>query len=60
MKIIIYDPEFSYLEKFQGAEFITSIKKILKTIKIKTSGPDLPPITRSIIGYIGYECMGFF
>ena len=60
MEVKAYDPKFSNIEKFKGQDFFKAIKEILKIISIKPSEQNLPPITRSLIGYIGYECIGLF
>ncbi len=57
MDVEVIDPEFSQIEKFKGKEYFKALKEIINTIKPERKSSFLPPITRSFIGFVGFECV---
>ena len=60
MHVEIMHPEFDFLKEFEGRKYFQALDEIISIINPIPQGEVLPPITRSLIGYIGYECVSMF
>ncbi len=57
LDVNIIDPQFSFLNKYKGMDYFDALKQIINIINIESDNNRLPSITRSLIGYFGYECI---
>ncbi len=60
MRIPCCSPGFEFLKTLEGEDFISAIKSVIANIYPLPNEKGLPPITRSIIGFMGYECAVLF
>ena len=60
METHIKNSSFEFLKRFNGMDYFLALKKIIQIIKPEQKEYLLPAITRSLIGYIGYECICMF
>lgn len=63
LKLDIRDDILSPLEEFEGMPFAEGLRAVMNAIEIvppKAQGLDLPPITRALYGYLGFEMAGLF
>jgi anthranilate synthase component 1 len=53
------DPRLKTLMGYSGLPFFTGLKKVLSDLTVVPDPaiPGLPPITRGLYGYLGYECV---
>lgn len=58
----IRDDRLSSLAAFQGLPFAEGLRALMRTINLTApeKGADLPPITRAMYGYLGFEMAGLF
>ncbi len=58
--IEIQSKDFDFLKDHQGEDLTQALKSIIKRLNISPTQKALPTITRSLIGFMGYECACFF
>ena len=60
LNLKIDSEQFAVLEKFEGQPFLEGLRSLISALHItgESGQPDLPPITRSLYGYLGYDAAG--
>lgn len=58
----IGDERFAALAGFDGMPFVEGLRSVMRSLEVlpDESCPDLPPITRSLCGYFGFEAAALF
>lgn len=62
LDVSVRDPRLAPLEAYNGQEFIEGMRGLMADMKIlpPEGFADVPPITRSLVGYFGYGVAGIF
>lgn len=63
LRLAIEDDRLAFLQELEGMPFVQGLKSLMALITIeapKEEGLDLPPITRALYGYLGFEMAGLF
>lgn len=61
LAVEIRDERLKDLELFEGTPFLDGLRSIMNRLElIPSSETDLPPLTRALYGYFGYEMAGLF
>ncbi|EPR36308.1 Chorismate binding domain-containing protein [Desulfovibrio sp. X2] len=62
MEILAGDPRVAGINKLHGEPFLDGVRQTMQNLVIEPpdEAPDLPPITRSLLGYFGYGMAGLF
>lgn len=60
LSLTINDSQLSSLSSLNGLPFIESLREIIQRLDFSGNDRKLPPITRALYGYFGYESVVFF
>ncbi|WP_029898019.1 anthranilate synthase component I family protein [Desulfohalovibrio reitneri] len=55
LEVLAGDPRVAAVNRLHGEPFMDGVRAVMEAIEIEPpEGADLPPITRSLLGYLGY------
>ncbi len=60
LDIVTDEPELKPLLSLQGMDFIPGIRFLMRSLNLEPDDNTLPPITRALYGYFGYETAALF
>jgi len=60
LALSVRDPELAGLSKLGGMDFIPGLRRLMDSLELRPpeTHPGLPALTRSLLGYFGYELAG--
>ncbi len=60
LAVEVLDPRLEDLSRFHGLPFLEGLRAVQQTLTITPPEANLPPMTRALVGFLGYNAAGLF
>ncbi len=60
LAVEVHTPEVAGLAELAGMPYMEGMREVLRRVQLEPQNPEMPPITRALYGYWGYEMAAVF